>query len=105
MIVRYATNRLQKICQDERERKKAYAKLDDKIAMRHNALEMAISMSDLIHIDPGGRWHPLHGNKAGEWAGKLSGNYRLVVIPERKGAEIVGIEEEVVTVTSIEDYH
>lgn len=105
MVVRYATKRLQKICQDERERKRAHPKLDSKIAMRHNALEMASSMSDLVSADPGGRWHPLHGSRAGEWAGMLSGNYRLIVIPGKEGAEIAEIEEESVTVTSIEDYH
>ena len=105
MIARYATKRLQKIYQDERERKKAHPRLDNKIAMRHNALEMASSMSDLVSSEPGGRWHPLHGDKAWEWARRLSGNYRMIVIPGKKGAEIVGIEEESVTVTSIEDYH
>lgn len=62
-------------------------------------------MSDLQRIDPGGRWHPLRGNRDGEWAGDLSGNYRIVVVPTELGPKVALVEEMKVKVTFIEDYH
>lgn len=105
MEVRYGSKRLERICLDERECKKAYSKLFGKIALRHNALETATSMSDLKVLDPGGKWHPLHGGREGQWAGSLSGNYRMIVEPKVDGLEVIAVEQNVVTVIDIKDYH
>jgi proteic killer suppression protein len=42
------------------------------------------------------RFHPLKGNRAGQFAMTLTGNYRLVV--ERIG-------EDAIRIVSVEDYH
>lgn len=105
MIVTYASKRLERVCTDERECRKEYPKLVKRIMLRHNSLEVASSMSDLQRIDPGGRWHPLHGNRNGEWAGDLSGNYRIIVVPTKLGPKVASVEETEVKIASIEDYH
>ena len=42
------------------------------------------------------RLHPLRGNRAGEYALTLTGNYRLIVEP---------ISEDKVRILDVEDYH
>lgn len=104
MKILYATKKLEKICKDEGARKRFRADLANGVALRHNALEVADSMDDLKRIDPSGRWHELTGNRDGQWAGRLSRNYRLIIKPVRDGMKIVEVEETV-KVLDIEDYH
>lgn len=104
MKILYATKKLEKICKDKGARKRFRADLANGVALRHNALEVADSMDDLRRIDPSGRWHELTGNRDGQWAGRLSRNYRLIIKPVRDGMEIVEVEETV-KVLDIEDYH
>ena len=80
------------------------------IKLRHNALEMAETMEDLASLDPGGRWHQLHGNRKNQWAGKLTKNYRIIIEPINGRMKITEIEtiaddKTSVKVVSIEDYH
>lgn len=105
MIVTYANKKLERVCNNEGKCRKEYPTLAKRIRLRHNSLVVASSMSDLQRIDPGGRWHPLHGNREGEWAGDLSGNYRIIVVPTELGPRVASVEGVEVEVTSIEDYH
>lgn len=65
------------------------------------ALEAADTLGDLPADDPKGRWHQLHGNYDGCWAGDLSGNWRLIVDPHPHGE----LSATVVTVIELKDYH
>lgn len=105
MRVMYGNKKLERVCTDQKLCRREYPKLHKKIAMRHNALEIAQSMSDLCRIDPGGRWHDLKGDRAGEWAGSINGNYRMIVIPTELGPEVTSVEKIEVKVAKIEDYH
>lgn len=105
MIVTYASKRMRLVCTDERACKKLRPDLVDKVKMRHNALEVAKDMKDLARIDPGGKWHPLTGDREGTWAGRLSKNYRMIVRPYGDGVEVVVTEESSVEVVEIVDYH
>jgi len=51
-----------------------------------------------------GRWHRLTGNRDGQWSGRLTGNYRIIVEPVLGGTRVVAVEQAV-KVLSIEDYH
>lgn len=41
--------------------------------------------------------HPLHGDRRGEFAIRLTGRWRLIVVPSEDGDEI--------TIINVEDYH
>lgn len=100
MIVCYSSRQLEKECTDEREMKRKRGPLAPKLRLRINALELANSLEELRTLDPLGKWHQLTANRAGNWASKLSANWRLVV-------EEIGGEGSAVTVMviEIEDYH
>jgi proteic killer suppression protein len=102
MRIRYASRALEKLCTDEQEMVKRRADVADKLKVRVNALYEANDFSDLQKIDPLGRWHALHKDLAGAWAGHLSRNWRLLVKPEGGGP----IEEtDAATLLGLDDYH
>lgn len=78
-----------------------YPKLLKKLRLRVKALQAAESLGDLNEIDPAGRWHWLHGDRQGCYAGDLSGNWRIIVEPNPQGS-LAAVE---VTVIEIADYH
>lgn len=79
---------------------KCWPTLKKKLRLRIKALENSDTLGDLQTDDPGGAWHVLNGDRAGTWAGKLSGNWRLIVEPTPNSLTAVDV-----TVVNIEDYH
>ena len=102
MRVEYGDRKLEKLCTDEREMQKKRADIAPKLKLRIKALETADSVADLKTDDPLGYWHELFADRAGHWAGTLSGNHRLVIRPDGDGESW---EAVAVTVTEITDYH
>lgn len=102
MDVSYEDRKLAKLCTDEREMQKKRADIAAKLKLRIKALETALSVGELPEHDPLGDWHELKADRKGQWSGKLSGNYRLVVRPEGDGETW---EAVAVTVIEIVDYH
>lgn len=102
MEVRYEDGKLEKLCTDEREMRRKRGDIADKLRLRVRALETATSVGDLSTHDPLGKWHALHADLEGLWAGKLSANYRLLIRPD--GADDP-TDSVVVTVIEIDDYH
>lgn len=102
MEVRYEDNKLEKLCTDEREMRRKRADIADKLRLRLKALEAAETVDELPESDPLGRWHPLSANRTGQWAGKLSPNYRLLVRPE--GSDD-GTSAGIVTVIEISNHY
>ena len=100
MEVRYRDNKLEKLCTDEREMQRRRPDLKKKLRLRIKALENSDTLGDLPVDDPGGAWHELKGKRAGTWAGELSGNWRLVVVPSPNL-----LSASAATVIDIEDYH
>ena len=100
--VEYGDKKLEKVCTDEVEMRKKRADIAPKLKLRVKALETADTVGDLPADDPLGYWHELSADRPGHWAGKLSGNYRLVVRPEAEGETW---EAKAVTVIEITDYH
>ena len=71
-----------------------------KIQLRIAELRAA---DDLEELQEGpGRWHPLKGNLAGEWAGDVSGNYRMIITPLTEGPVLLATA---VRIEEIDDYH
>lgn len=98
--IKYRDNKLEKLCTDEREMQKKRPDLKKKIRLRIKALENSDTLGDLPEDDPGGAWHDLKGKRAGTWAGELSGNWRLLVVPSPNQ-----LSASEATVIDIEDYH
>ena len=102
MEVLYQDKKLAKLCTDEREMRKKRGDIADKLRRRIKALETAESVGELSTHDPLGKWHQLSADLAGLWAGKLSGNYRLLIRPEGTAEPW---DATSVTVIDIDDYH
>ncbi len=81
---------------------KAFPQLARKLRLRIAALEEAQSFEDLREFDPLGKWHPLSGDRSGQWSGRLSANWRIIVIPLGGSDEL---ECVVALVHEITDYH
>lgn len=97
----YSSGKLEKLCMDEREMKRQRSDIAPKLRLRIKALQMASSMTDLMTLDPLGRWHELTGDRAGHWSGHLSRNWRIIV-EELQEAQRV---EVTVLVVELQDYH
>lgn len=102
MEVRFEDKKLEKLCTDEREMRRKRADIADKLRLRINALKTVACVGELSTHDPLGYWHQLGENLNGQWAGTLSGNYRLLIRPE--GADEPW-DAVIVTVVDINDYH
>ena len=107
MKLTFSTKKLEKICTNEKEMRKQRGDIAKKLRLRINALETFTTLGEVVREDPLGKWHPLHEDREGQWAGKLSANYRLIIIPLADGSvEIAEVLQATgARVHDIEDYH
>ena len=93
MEVRFKTNKLQKQYENSKDAEKAYG-LDvaKRYVNRVNLLKSAKSFDDLSKI-PQLKFHPLTGNRKGEFAISLTGFYRLIITNDGDTFDIAKIEE------------
>ena len=93
MEVRFKTNKLQKQYENSKEAIKAYG-LDvaKKYINRVDLLKSAKSFDDLYTI-PQLKFHPLTGDRNGEFAISLTGFYRLIITNDSDTFDIAKIEE------------
>lgn len=99
MELRYASKQLERRCTRQAEMVKAYgAERAKKIRLRLDDLRAAAEMADLLRM--GGKWEALKADRQGEWSGRLTANWRIIVTPVA-GA----IAAATVLVIEIEDYH
>lgn len=101
MKLTFSSNKLERQLTRDKDMRKAFREdWSKKIRLRVKELQVAINLEDL-KSGPG-RWHPLRGNRFGQWAGDVSGNYRIIVTPADDGmaAEITAVRIE-----EIKDYH
>ena len=102
MEVKYADNKLEKLCTDEREMWRKRADVAKKLKLRINALRQANNLGGLPNLDPSGKWHSVDKIRPGCWAAWVSGNHRIIIRPEGSGAVLTAVT---VTVVEVEDYH
>ncbi len=98
MDIRFRTNKLEK----------AYLNSNDGVrllgAERHRKFVQRIDLIgearniDELSILPGLHWHPLKGNRAGQFAVTLTGNFRLILTIVEDTPNTVCVEE-------VTDYH
>lgn len=111
MEVNYKTKKLEKIASREKDRRKALGTERAKnFEKRISELKAAQCLEDIRHLPQAGI-HELSGNRKGQFAANLSGNYRLIFIPrdepepkkEDGGWNWSAIT--IVEITEIIDYH
>ena len=93
MQIKFKTKKLEKQYLENKEAIKAYGKeVGEKYISRVNILKYAKSFDDLYTISTL-RFHPLHGNREGEFALSLTGYWRLIITNIGDSFDIVRIEE------------
>ncbi|CAA6810955.1 MAG: Plasmid maintenance system killer protein [uncultured Sulfurovum sp.] len=93
MEIKFKTKKLQKQYESYREATKAYGdKVAKKYIQRIGILKSAKSFDDLYQI-PSLKFHPLTGNRKGEFAISLTGFYRLIITNDGDQFDIAKIEE------------
>jgi len=91
--IKFKTKKLQKQYENSKDAFKAYGeKVGKKYIQRITILKSAKSFDDLYKI-PQLKFHPLTGNRNGEFAISLTGFYRLIITNDGDIFDIVKIEE------------
>lgn len=111
MDIAYNSKKMGKIFNSERTLIREYGpERARKIRMRQDFLRAAANLSQ-VPVSPPTRRHELKGDRKGQFAVDLTGNYRLVFEPnhdsvprkEDGGFDLEGITA--ITIISVEDYH
>ena len=93
MEIKFKTNKLQKQYENSKDAVKAYGMdVAKKYIQRVNILKSAKSFEELYKI-PQLKFHPLTGNRNGEFAISLTGFYRLIITNDGDSFDIAKIEE------------
>lgn len=93
MEVRFKTNKLQKQYENSKDAIKAYGiDVAKRYIQRVNILKSAKSFDDLYTIAQL-KFHPLTGDREGEFAISLTGFYRLIITNDGDTFDIAKIEE------------
>ena len=91
--MRFKTKKLEKQFLQSKLAEKAYGRdVAKKYIMRITILKSAKSFEELYNI-PTLKFHPLTGNRKGEYAIKLTGFYRLIITNDGDVFDIAKIEE------------
>jgi len=91
--IKFKTNKLQKQYENSKDAVKAYGMdVAKKYIQRVNILKSAKSFEELYKI-PQLKFHPLTGNRNGEFAISLTGFYRLIITNDGDSFDIAKIEE------------
>ncbi len=110
MELSFSNRKLEKQLTDPRELTRTFGQLAPKIKMRLKNLRDAESL-DVMRMIPAARCHELSGDRKGELAVDVSGNFRLLFVPDHNPLPRKpdgGLDWEAVTricIISIEDYH
>ena len=93
MEINFKTKKLEKQYTNHNEAIKIYgSQVAKKYIMRINILKSAKSFDDLYKI-PTLKFHPLSGDRKGEYAISLTGFYRLIITNDGDVFDIAKIEE------------
>lgn len=110
MNITFKSRKLQKILSDPKEMKSAYGSIARRVSQRMDQLQSAPNLATLLSL-PALECHPLTGNRAGEWAVSISGNYRLIFeidhspVPRKEDGSIDTIRITDIRILETTDYH
>jgi len=108
--ISFKSRKLEKQLTVARELKKTYGSMAKKVNQRMKELEAADNLEVFMTI-PAARCHKLKGDREGEYAVSISGNYRLIFRPDhdpvpRKGDQSIdAIRVTDIQIMGTEDYH
>lgn len=110
MDVKFADERVKKICESWAGRKKRFGEpAASKLKARLDDLDAAQSMEDMRNLP--GHWEELQRDRKGQFSCRLAGGLRLIIAPSRKPAPVKpdgGLDWRAidqVTVIEVVDYH
>lgn len=110
MEIRFKSRKLEKQLTDPKEMLKSFGQLARKISQRLKDLSDADNL-EIMRTLPAARCHELTGDRKGELAVDVSGNYRMIFEPNHNPLPIKdkgGLNWEQITkiqIIEIEDYH
>lgn len=110
MKIDYQKNKLKKQLSSASEIKKSFGVNAKRVASRLDDIEASPNLSILIQI-PAANCHQLSGNRTGQWAVDISGNYRLIFIidhnpiPINMNNSIDTNQVTAIIILEIADYH
>ena len=102
MYIEFKTNKLKKCCENEKPRKRTWSEeIGKKLVQRLNEIVAAPNLRALKQVRSA-KCHELEKDRKGQYAVKLTGNYRLIFKPVGET-----IEAQVIRVKILEvgDYH
>lgn len=110
MNVEYRNNKLKRQLSNASEIKKAFGVNAKRVASRMDDIIASPNLKVLCQI-PAANCHSLSGDRNGEWALDISGNYRLIFkithdpVPETEDSSINTILVTDICIREIVDYH
>lgn len=110
MEISYSSNKIKKKLSSPSEIKKAYGTMAKKVQMRMDEIEASPNLAVLMQL-PAANCHPLKGDRNGEWAVDISGNYRMIFeidqnpVPTKGNGEIETINVTDIRIIETTDYH
>lgn len=110
MKIKYRKNKLRKQLSNVSEIKKAFGVNAKRVISRLDDIIASPNLALLIQI-PAANCHSLSGDRKGEWAVDISGNYRLIFeithnpIPETEDGSINTLLVTDICILGIVDYH
>ena len=110
MKIEYRKNKLKKQLSNASECKKAFGVNAKRVISRLDDIIASPNLALLIQI-PAANCHSLSGDRKGEWAVDISGNYRLIFeithnpIPETEDGSINTLLVTDICILGIVDYH
>jgi proteic killer suppression protein len=108
--ISYKNRKLEKQLTDPREMAKSFGHLAVKIKMRLKNLKDADNLA-IMRTIPAARCHELTGDRKGELAVDVSGNFRMIFeplhepIPKKEDGGLNWDEVTKIQINEIEDYH
>lgn len=110
MKIEYKSGKLRKQLEDASEIKKAFGSNAKRVSARMDDIRAAPNLAVLIQVRSA-NCHPLSGDKKGEWAVDISGNYRIIFeidqdpVPIKKDGGVNCILVTDIRILSTIDYH
>lgn len=110
MNITFKSKKLQKILLDPKEMKSAYGSIARRVSQRMDQLQAAPNLAtiqSLLALE----CHSLTGDRKGEWAVSISGNYRLIFeldhnpMPTKEDGGIDSIRITDIRILETTDYH
>jgi len=110
MKVDFGSNKLKKQMSSASEIKRAFGVNAKRVQQRLDEMESSPNLAVLQQI-PAANCHPLKGDRKGEWAVDISGNYRIIFeldhdpLPIKENGEIEAIKITGIKILKTTDYH